>query len=272
MVRGSHQVRRSLWFVLLLLPGGGLPACAAEDDADAAAHVPPRASRGKGGKAGVFAEETIEVRGKKRVYRLVVPESAGAKEPVPLVFAFHGFLIDSKDLMPVYSRLGRLAAKRGLVLVYPNAVNRSWPLVLDWAKDDLAFFDALYGHLTARYNIDLNRVYLVGMSNGGYFTHLVASQRPAKVAAIACHSGGVGLVGLKELDVEPKYGVLLIHGAADRIVKVKEARKARDLYRRWGHPVEYLEVPRHGHRWAHRARVNDRLWEFFQAHPLRADR
>jgi hypothetical protein len=35
-----------------------------------------------------------------RTYRLVAPESVGLAKPAPLVVAFHGMLIDSKDLMP----------------------------------------------------------------------------------------------------------------------------------------------------------------------------
>ena len=206
--------------------------------------------------------------GKAREYRLVVPKGLTDQQPVPLVFAFHG-LGDSKDLMPLYSQLDQLAAKEGFVLVYPNGLNKHWPLVVERAQEDLAFFDALYERLTTQYNIDRNRVYLTGMSNGAYFTHVVASQRADKIAAIAPHSGGLGLIGFGELKVKHKYAVLAIQGDADRIVPVDEGRKTRDAYQRWGHPVEYVEVPGLGHLWALKADINARIWKFFQDHPLR---
>ena len=237
--------------------------------ANAWAQTKPRASAGKGGKVGTFADEKIKIGELEREYRLVVPKSVDGTKPVPLVLAFHGFLIDSKDLMPVYTQLNRLAEKEGFVLAYLNGRNRSWPLVVQRAKPDLDFFDQLVEQLTQQYNIDLNRIYAVGMSNGGYFTHVLASQRSDKIAAIASHSAGIGLVGLKAPELKQKYAVFVAHGVDDTIVKVDEGRKTRDTYQKWGHPVEYLEVPKQHHLWAHKADVNQKIWDFFQRHPLR---
>ncbi len=221
-----------------------------------------------GGKIGTFADERIEVGGKQRAYRLVVPRSAGKELPVALVFAFHG-LGDSKDLMPRYSQLDRLAEDKGFVLVYPNATGAFWPLVVEWARDDLAFFDGLYERLTSQYNIDRGRVYLLGTSNGAYFAHVIASQRSDRIAAIAAHSGGIGLLGLSGIHVKNKYAVLVVHGDKDSIVGVEEGRKTRDAYQKWGHPVEYVELPGHNHFWAAKEGINERIWRFFESHPRR---
>jgi polyhydroxybutyrate depolymerase len=237
------------------------PAAAAKD---ATAADP---SGGKGGPRGTFRDRKIKVGGQEREYRLVVPESVSDERATPLVFAFHG-LLDSKDLMPFYSKLDKLAEKEGFILAFPNGRNRHWPLVVRMAQDDLAFFDALYDQLAADYNIDRRRVFLTGMSNGAYFCHLVASQRPDTVAAIAAHSGGLGLVGRTDLEVPRKYAVLLIHGETDALVQIGESRKARDAYNKWGHAVELIEVPGLNHFWAHKIDINDRIWKFFSEHPL----
>lgn len=235
-----------------------------------AAEVEPRPSRGQGGRAGTFENEQIRVGEKTRAFRLVVPEADG-DEPLPLVFAYHG-LGDNKDLMAWYTRLGPVARREGFALVFPTSDKLHWPLIPQLATEDLEFHDKLYDHLTSQYNIDLNRVYLTGMSNGGYFSHLIASTRPDKIAAIAAHSGGMGLVGLNgKLDVSPKYAVMLIHGDADSIVNVAESRRAKELYTKWNHPIEYIEVPRWNHFWAHNVRVNDKIWKFFEEHPLQAN-
>jgi poly(3-hydroxybutyrate) depolymerase len=52
------------------------------------------------GPAGVFPNEQIVVGQQKRLYRLVVPASVDRARPAPLLIAFHGMWIDSKDLMP----------------------------------------------------------------------------------------------------------------------------------------------------------------------------
>ncbi|MFO1040615.1 MAG: PHB depolymerase family esterase [Planctomycetaceae bacterium] len=228
-------------------------------------------SHGKGGTSGTFPDETIEIAGVQREYRLVVPKSVDNRRPVPILFAFHGFLIDSKDLMPKYSQLDQLAEKEGFVLVYPNAVDKAWRIVPILARDDFAFFDKLLASLSDRYNIDRNRVYLTGMSNGAFFAHLLASQRSEVVAAIACHSGGLGILARRPPQVKHKYGVMIIHGEKDSIVSADEGRKARDQYQSWGFPTEYMEVPGLNHLWAVNTDVNTRIWKFLKEHPLKAD-
>lgn len=224
----------------------------------------PAAEAAANGKVGIFPDEHVSVEHAERAYRLVVPKSVNLKAPAPLVFAFHG-LLDNKDLMPRYSRLDDLAEKQGFILVYPNSRGLHWPLVLDWAKQDLAFFDAIRTNVISQYNIDLRRVYLVGMSNGAYFVNLLASQRSDKIAAIALHSGGLGLVNPAKLKVRHKYPVMIIHGSDDSIVPVGEGRRTRDAYKRAGYEVEYVEVPDLNHFWA--ADANGRIWKFFTDHP-----
>jgi polyhydroxybutyrate depolymerase len=226
-----------------------------------------RASDGSGGKVGNFPNEKIDINGKERAYRLVVPQKLDATKPAPLLLAFHG-LGDSKDIMSFYSQLDKLATKQGYVLAYLNGKDRHWPLVVDRAKNDLAFFDGLLAQLSKSYNLDLNRVYLVGFSNGAYFSHLIASQRSDQVAAIAAHSGGMGLL-LADPKLKQKYAVLLIHGDADVIVKVKESRRGFELYKKWGHDVEYVEVPKLNHFWAHGVKINDQIAAFFAKHALK---
>jgi poly(3-hydroxybutyrate) depolymerase len=225
-------------------------------------------SAGRGGKYGTFPTEVIDVCGKEREYRLVVPLSVDLSRPVPLVFAFHG-IFEGKDYMPGYSHLDGLADAHGFILVYPEGKDKCWPLALDWTHDDVAFFDALYAHLTSQYNIDLNRVYVTGMSNGAYFSHFLALQRSDRIAAIAVHSGGLGLLAFSDVPVKRKYPVLIIHGDADTVVAVEEGRRARDAYQRWGwdRDLEYVELPGHPHLWAYDLGINERIWKFFMDHP-----
>ena len=130
------------------------------------------------------------------------------------------------------------------------------------------FFDALNEAVTKQYNIDPNRIYLTGMSNGAYFISLLASQRSEKIAAIAPHSGGLSVLGLaKDPAWACKYGVIVVHGERDSVVKVDEGRKMRDACLKWGHQVEYVEVPDHHHFWANSIKINDKIWDFFESHP-----
>lgn len=232
--------------------------------------VQSRQSKGTGGKPGLQANETIDVKGNPREFRLVAPEKMTLEKPMTLIFAFHG-LGDSKDIMPVYSRLDNLVEKHGCILVYPNGNRRCWPLLLAITKPDLDFFDALYKDLTSKYNIDLNRVYVTGMSNGAYFSHILASQRSEKIAAIAPHSGGIGFVGLnsKKSPAARKYPVLAIHGDRDDIINVTEGHRTRDVYTQWEHEIEYEEIKGLKHAWGTISNINTRIWEFFDKNPMK---
>jgi polyhydroxybutyrate depolymerase len=217
-------------------------------------------------KAGDFGSETIKVGGDTREYRLVVPKSVDLTKPAPLVVAFHGMLIDSKDVMPKYTKLSETAEKHKFLIAYPNAIDKSWGLLPDKVEKDLAFFDALLAKVSADYKIDPDRVYVLGMSNGGYFAHLVGKERSKTIAAVASHSGPLGLQTLGGIKAERKFPVMIIHGDKDRIMPVAWARDNRDRYTKEGHEVKYVEVPGLDHFWAHKVDINEQIWKFFADH------
>lgn len=219
-------------------------------------------------QAGEFPAEKITVDKTEREYRLVVPKSVDLDKPAPLVVAFHGILIDSKDLMPRYSQLNELAAKHRFIIAYPNALDRRWGLSPAKANDDLALFDALVAKLSQDYRIDPRRVYVLGMSNGSYFAQIVAKERSTTVAAVAAHSGPLGLQTLLGIRAERKFPVLIVHGDQDKLFAPKLFYENRDKYRQEGHEVKHIEVPGLGHRWATQVDINETIWKFFAEHPL----
>jgi poly(3-hydroxybutyrate) depolymerase len=219
-------------------------------------------------KRGDFGSETAKVGDVTREYRLVVPKTVDLAKPAPLVVAFHGMLIDSKDVMPQYTKLSETAEKHGFIIAYPNAIRNSWGIAPEKVSNDLAFFDALLRKLAATYKIDSDRVYVVGMSNGGYFAHFVGRERSKIVAAVASHSGPLGLQTLLGVRAARKFPVLIVHGARDRIFPVVIARENRDKYKREGHEVKYIELKNVGHMWGTKADINETIWKFLADHPL----
>jgi len=228
------------------------------------------------GQAGSFADEKITVNGEEREYRLEVPASVDLTKPAAIVFAFHGMGVDNKDHMALTSGLPELAAAHKFILVFPAASAQQIPqgLVKAWAlapthiPTDLAFFDALLAKLQKQYRIDPNAIFVTGMSNGAYFAHLLGRERSDKIAAVAGHSGELGQEALGLISTGRKFPVMIIHGDADPVFPVENARKMRDVYQAAGHPVTYLELPNWIHEWYNP--VDEKIWAFFDSHRLGA--
>ncbi len=216
---------------------------------------------------GEFSAESVKIGNETRTYRLVVPNTIDLSKPVPLVIAFHGMLIDGKDVMPKYSRLNETAKEKRFIIAFPEAVGKSWGIAPDKVKSDIAFFDALLAQVNAGYKIDPDRVFVLGMSNGGYFAHLIGKERSQTVAAVASHSGPLGLQTLLGIRADRKFPVLILHGDEDPIFPVEFARENRDKYEREGHEVKYVELKGQGHMWATKANINETIWDFFAKHP-----
>jgi polyhydroxybutyrate depolymerase len=213
--------------------------------------------------AAEVATETLTVGNITRSYRVVVPQVL--RVPAPVVFAFHG-VGDTPEGMAESTRLDRLAADAGYLLVYPVGRNASWdavevdPEALE-ENADVQFFDALLERIAAQHAIDLQRIYLLGMSNGAAFAQLLAHARSHDIAAVVAHSG-LCPQGLNP--PEHQFPILLIVGSADHAAEAIQADFER--YQAAGHDTQLIVVPGLGHEWA-RGR-SEEAWEFLTGHEL----
>ena len=207
---------------------------------------------------------SLRVGGRVRRYRLVAPLQARAG--APLMIALHGMGIDSTSLMPVYSGLDDLARANGAVLVYPASLENHWPLSFGTKlSTELGFLDALVAHVQQTHATDPRQVYLLGMSNGGYFAVVVASRRSQHIAGLAVHSGSAGVLG-GGFATQRKFPVYIAHGNADPIINVRDGRWLGAMFERMGHPTRFEEIEGLGHAWAREQGVNARIWAHWRAH------
>ncbi|WP_442506731.1 alpha/beta hydrolase family esterase [Novipirellula sp. SH528] len=213
--------------------------------------------------AAKISHQLINVGQFERTFRVTVPKDLVT--PAPLVFAFHG-IGDSTDSMAAYSQLDLLAAKNGFLLVYPASRNGMWdainvdPETLD-ANSDVQFFDALLEHMSSQYQIDRDRVYLMGMSNGGSFVQLLANARSSNIAAVVAHSGPRP----RALnDPEHRFPILMIVGSDD--FAASSMQTDLDYYREAGHAADLSVIDGLGHAWSTRSNAN--AWAFLTDHRL----
>jgi polyhydroxybutyrate depolymerase len=167
------------------------------------------------GQAGV---RTLRVGGLERSYRLYIPGGVTSAAGLPVVLNFHG-LGSAAVEQEFYSGLMPLSDAERFVLVTPDGTGspRGWAIgvVNNGAADDLAFVDLLLDTLERELCVDAARVYATGMSNGAFFSSLLACVRAGRIAAIA------PVAGVAWYDNIPCGGpvpVLAFHGELDAVV------------------------------------------------------
>lgn len=164
----------------------------------------------------------LELQGRERHVTVHVPPNYDGKAPMPMVVMLHGFMQDKDEIARV-SEFKQKADKEGFIAVFPNATGwvgdhlRWWNVGKNnlYRSDDVDFVRQLTEVIPAKLNVDQDRVYLVGFSNGAMMAQEAAAKLNDRIAAVASVSGGM----LRKQD-KPKgdMNALLIHGSADDII------------------------------------------------------
>ena len=158
---------------------------------------------------------TLDQGGDERSYIGIVPVTplAGA----PLLVMLHP-LATSNVAMANLTRVGRLAAQDGAVVVLPLGENGTWhddPSTS--GPDDVGFISSLIGQISQQYQTDPARVYVMGFSEGGFMTERLACELSGSIAA----AGTVGSLLRKTLAAScapaRRISMALINGTADPI-------------------------------------------------------
>jgi polyhydroxybutyrate depolymerase len=175
----------------------------------------------------MFAQQTINATinhdGLQREYILYVPSSYSSGTPVPLVFNFHGYTSNANDQM-WYGDFRPIADTAGFIIAHPMGTKDNQGITfwnVGWGPetvDDIGFTSALIDSISSDYNIDQNRIYSTGMSNGGFMSYELACELSNRIAAIASVTGSMGPGML--LSCQPKHPTpaMQIHGTADGVV------------------------------------------------------
>ena len=160
----------------------------------------------------------------QRDYIIHIPSSYNVNTPMPLVFCFHGYTSNASTIMS-YSNFNYIADTAGFIVVYPQGTllqgSTHWN-VGGWTTastvDDVGFSISLLDSISNEYNIDPERVYSTGMSNGGYMSFLLACQASDKIAAIASVTGSMTPQTYNACNPQHPTPILQIHGTNDQTV------------------------------------------------------
>lgn len=146
-----------------------------------------------GWAAKVNEEKHITVNDVDRKYVLYVPDNVSSKPP--LVFSLHGAAGHDTDRSPFRTSV---ADSEGCIVVYPQGLDQFFPVfggnIPGWNasgewNEDTDFFKAIIDAVAEEYDIDRDRIYCCGFSNGGMMTYANTSAASDIFAAFASISG-----------------------------------------------------------------------------------
>lgn len=172
-------------------------------------------------------------------YLVSLPEGYG-KARVPLVVFLHGSGERGDDVQAVAVHGPIKEIKNGrkfpFVTVAPQCPRGQW-----WDPD---LVNAFVEGLIKKYRVDRDRVYLTGLSMGGFGTWNAAAKRPDLYAGILPICGGIS-----PDDVAPlvKMPIWTVHGDADQAVPIAETINAVEALKKLGATPRFDTIKGGGH-------------------------
>jgi polyhydroxybutyrate depolymerase len=159
--------------------------------------------------------------GLNRTFLVYLPKDEPQGVKLPVIFALHGRFgtpegtVKLADFRPI-------ADREKVILVYPAGISHSWNdgrLKTPAHKkniDDVGFLNQLMTYMIRNYPVDSTRIYVTGMSNGGFMTSRLGCALSNRVAAIAVVAASIG----EDSACQPErpVSVLYMQGTKDPLV------------------------------------------------------
>lgn len=200
----------------------------------------------------------------ERHYLLHLPPGydAASGQTWPLILFLHGMGERGNNL-----ELVKLHGIARVVEQQPNfpfiTVSPQCPGDSTWAKNELENLNALLDTIIAQNAVDTSRVYLTGLSMGGFGTWHLATMYPQRFAAIAPVCGGGSVQSAARLKDMPIWA---FHGALDDVVPPRESETMVAAVRESGGNPRLTIYPDANHNSWTRTYDNPALYDWFMEH------
>lgn len=181
----------------------------------------------------------IKYNGQNRTYLLHIPASYNSSQAAPLVIMLHGYTGTSTG-HEQYTGFSISADEEGYIVVYPDGLKYPWnesnpqawnagAIYEQWTggTDDVGFLRKLIEEVMTYYNIDENRIYASGHSNGAFMCYRLAYEMSDVFAAIAPVSGQM-LIS-PERGPDHQVSILHLHAIDDPSVLYQGRPNTEDL-------------------------------------------
>ena len=180
-------------------------------------------------EAGVIA---IDVDGTPREFILSVPTGYHPDQPYRLVLAWHGLGGSAEMTARGFYGLSSLAGDTTLFVAGQGETEGGQGGFANWNNPqgrDVAYARALLSWVKENYCVDLERVFSIGMSNGGMMSNVVGCELGDELRAIVALSGG-GPRGYAKTPCNGQVAALISHGNTDNNVPFSYGEASRDYW------------------------------------------
>jgi predicted peptidase len=194
-------------------------------------------------------------------YLLYLPPDYATEEKLPLLVFLHGagacddnLDMVKRDGLPKLIEQGKTFP---FIIVSPQCGKDQW-----WTAEQREL-TALIDEIVAKYKVDPERIYLTGLSMGGFGTWSLAAYAPDRFAAIIpiCGGGTPNVARLLE-----KTPVWAFHGGKDPIVPVTQSQEMIDAIKKAGGEAKLTIYPDAGHDSWTATYANPEIYEWLLAH------
>lgn len=194
-------------------------------------------------------------------YRLMAPANVEEGKTYPLVLFLHGAGERGDDnasqlkYLPASMASAAMRERFPCYVLAPQCYKDSKWVEVDWSEQEthtapdepgvmMQMVLKALDKTVSENQVDTDRIYLTGLSMGGYGSWDLASRRPSAFAAVAPICGGADNSRVPLLKDVPMF---VVHGDADNAVPVARSRGAVKALKDAGGNVIYLELPDVGH-------------------------
>ncbi len=195
-------------------------------------------ARGQSQSENLFEKD---IQSKARIkYLLFLPTDYGKTDKQwPLMLFLHGSGESGDDLSKVKAhgpaKIVETKKDFPFILVSPQSSGRGWnPEVLNALLDDIV----------AKYKVDKDRIYLTGLSMGGYGTWALGAAHPERFAALVPICGGGNPADASKLKDIP---IWVFHGGKDNTVPLEQSERMVKAIKEAGGNVQFTVYPEAGH-------------------------
>ena len=196
-------------------------------------------------------------------YLLFLPDGydENAEKKWPFILFLHGAGERGDDLERVKfhgpPKLIEQGKELPFIIASPQCPESSW-----WTTENEAL-NALLDELVTKYSIDEDRIYLTGLSMGGFGTWSLAVTYPERFAAIAPICGGGDP---KKANALKDIPIWVFHGAKDEVVSPEKSEEMVNALKEAGGDVQYTVYPEADHDSWTETYNNPKLYEWFLKH------